>query len=183
MTQGLRELQEAVDSMFRPMRQVRTPQRFSGAWSEAQAAAAEADEPLFVPVSPYTDDRGWSLMNVLAGAMSERGQLNFSMQYPGAVKAWHRHQKQTDFWMCLTGHLKAGVHRESDGSSWMYVIGEHRPGVLVIPPGLWHGATAVGPTSAGLLYYVTHAYDPANPDEERRPYDSIEGFPWKTQHG
>jgi dTDP-4-dehydrorhamnose 3,5-epimerase len=138
---------------------------------------------VFVPVSPYTDDRGWSLMNLLAGAMSAEGQINFSMQYPGVVKAWHRHRLQTDFWTCLTGHLKTGVYRESDGARWLLVIGERRPGVLIIPPGLWHGGAAVGPTPAGLLYYVTHAYNPDAPDEERRPHDSVAEFPWPTQHG
>ena len=53
----------------------------------------------------------------------------------------------------------------------------------MIPPGLWHGATTVGATPAGLLYYVTHAYDQNEPDEERRPHDSVDGFPWATQHG
>ncbi len=38
-------------------------------------------------------------------------------------------------------------------------------------------------TSAGLLYYVTHAYDAEHPDEHRRPWDSVEGFPWATRHG
>jgi dTDP-4-dehydrorhamnose 3,5-epimerase len=66
---------------------------------------------------------------------------------------------------------------------WMTVMGEQRPGVLIVPPGLWHGAAAVGPTSAGLLYYVTERYDPQQPDEQRRPHDSVPGFPWETRHG
>jgi dTDP-4-dehydrorhamnose 3,5-epimerase len=81
------------------------------------------------------------------------------------------------------GHLKAGIYREDDGRMWMTVMGEQRPGVLIVPPGLWHGAAAVGPTSAGLLYYVTERYDPQQPDEQRRPHDSVPGFPWETRHG
>ena len=38
------------------------------------------------------------------------------------------------------GNLKVGVHRDTDGASWMMVVGEKRPGVVVIPPTLWHGA-------------------------------------------
>ena len=45
------------------------------------------------------------------------------------------------------------------------------------------GTATVGPESAGLLYYVTHAYDAAHPDEHRRPWDSVEGIPWSTRHG
>ncbi len=33
-----------------------------------------------------------------------------------------------------------------------------------------------------MIYYVTHAYNIANPDEERRTYDSVEGFHWEVEH-
>lgn len=146
------------------------------------SACAERREPAFVPTQFYTDDRGWSLMNQLQGVLGPQGQINFSVQYPGVIKAWHRHALQTDFWMALLGHLRVGVHCQDTGRAWSIVIGEKRPGVVIIPPPLWHGAATVGPTPAGLLYYVTHAFNPANPDEERRAHDSVTGFPWDVQH-
>lgn len=152
-------------------------------YAQAHQEALAAKEPRFVPVNPYTDDRGWSLMNLMTGVLSPEGQINFSTQYPGAIKAWHRHQKQTDFWCVLTGHLVVGVVREEDGVMWKLIAGEKRPGVVIIPPTLWHGATVAGPTSAGLLYFVTHAYDPKNPDEDRRAYDSFTDFSWAVAHG
>jgi dTDP-4-dehydrorhamnose 3,5-epimerase len=161
---------------------VRTPEQFDGPLADAFAGATERREPLLVPARFFADDRGWSLMNQLQGVMSERGQVNFSCQYPGVVKAWHRHAKQTDFWICLLGHIKVGVHDQDSGEAWSVVIGEKRPATVVIPPPLWHGAATVGPTPAGLLYYVTHAYDPAEPDEERRPHDAFPGFPWHVEH-
>lgn len=166
--------------------QVKMPRIHTGGanvWAEALALANKELEPVFVPVQPYTDERGWSYMNLLTSVMTPQGQLNFSAQYPGVYKAWHRHDKQTDFWMCLNGHVKAGVYREADNSAWLIVMGEKRPGVLLIPPPLWHGVAAVGTETAGLLYYVTHAYDAAKPDEYRRAWDSISGFPWGTRHG
>lgn len=162
---------------------VLAPRVFDGPWADAHELALHDRAPVFVPITPYADDRGWSYMNLLNGALRDQGQINFSLQYPGVIKAWHRHRRQTDFWCCLTGHLKAGVYREEDDQRWLVVIGEKRPGVLIIPPSLWHGAACVGPAPAGLLYYVTRAYDPANPDEDRRPFDSVEGFPWQTRHG
>lgn len=150
---------------------------------KAFAAAIEGQEPVFVPAVIFTDDRGWSLMNQLQGVMTSEGQVNYSVTYPGVIKAWHRHRLQTDFWVCLNGHIKVGICRESDGKSWLAVIGEKRPGVLIIPPPLWHGAATVGDVPAGLLYYVTHAYNPASPDEERRAYDSVPGFPWHVRNG
>ena len=161
---------------------IKTPERFEGSLVEAFARAKERTEPMFVPAQFFADDRGWSLMNQMQGVLRPEGQINFSTQYPGVIKAWHRHRKQTDFWMCLTGHLKVGIHDSDRDQSWMVVIGEKRPGTVIIPPPLWHGAATVGPTPAGLLYFVTHAYDPASPDEERCAPDAFAGFPWEVEH-
>lgn len=154
-----------------------------GAWADAHELAKANMEPVFVPVTPFADERGWSLMNLFAGAMGSTGQVNFSVQYPGIIKAWHRHDKQTDFWTCINSNLKVGIWREQDNTAWMIVMGEQRPGVLIIPPPLWHGATPVGPESAGLLYYMTHLFDARNPDEHRRAWDSVSGFPWLPRNG
>jgi len=168
---------------FSPAKPV-NPRLWQGGDIAAAFAAAKAErEPVFVPASFFCDDRGWSIMNQMQGVMTENGQINYSVMYPGVIKAWHRHAKQTDFWMCLHGSLKVGVHREDDGKTWLHVIGEKRPGVLIIPPPLWHGAATVGAENAGLLYYVTHAYDMKAPDEDRRGHDSITGFPWGVRHG
>lgn len=156
----------------------------SGSVESAFAASVEASEPRLVPQRAYADDRGWSLMNQFVGVLGSNsggGQINYSVQYPGVIKAWHRHAKQTDFWLCLHGHIKVGVHDAASGRAWSAVIGERQPGVVVIPPPLWHGAATVGPEPAGLLYFVTHAFDPAVPDEERRAHDEPAGFPWKVQ--
>jgi len=162
---------------------VRSPRVIAGGdWAAAYASAVEGREPVFVPVSPYCDDRGWSYMNLLHGVLTPEGQVNFSVQYPGVVKAWHRHQRQTDFWMCLTGHLRVGVASADRTTAWSLVIGEKRPGVMIIPPTLWHGAATVGHTPAGLLYFVTRAFDRDQPDEERMPFDAIDGFPWTVEN-
>jgi dTDP-4-dehydrorhamnose 3,5-epimerase-like enzyme len=62
-------------------------------------------------------------MNQMQGVMSDQGQINFSMQYPGVIKAWHRHALQTDFWMALVGHLKVGVYDQDSHTAWSIVIG------------------------------------------------------------
>ena len=148
----------------------------------AWRVATDEVEPVFVPAPIFADDRGWSITNQLQGVLSAEGQVNYSVLYPGVVKAWHRHRLQTDFWLGVDGHLKVGIHRQEDGHTWMAVVGEKRPGVLIIPPPLWHGATVAGPTSAALFYYVTHAYNHAAPDEERRPHDSVTDFDWGMSH-
>lgn len=162
--------------LVQPIRAVNLP------LPEAFAAAKEHAEPLLVPQQLHVDDRGWSLMNQLQGVMSPEGQVNYSVTFPGVVKAWHRHAKQTDFWIGLTGLLKVGVFREQDGRAWTSVIGDRRPAIVIIPPPLWHGVATVGNEPAGLFYYVTHAYNAAAPDEDRRAHDSVTGFPWAVVH-
>lgn len=161
---------------------IRSVPTFEGTIDEAYRHATKRAEPAFVPAALYTDDRGWSLMNQLKGVLAPEGQINYSVQYPGVVKAWHRHANQTDFWICLSGHIKVGVHADGADEAFSLVVGERHPGVVVIPPPLWHGAATVGHEPAGLLYYVTRAYDPAAPDEERRAWDAAPGFPWTVQH-
>lgn len=149
-------------------------------WAHEQAR--QAREPFFVPSSIYADDRGWSIMNQLQGVLTPQGQINYSMMYPGVIKAWHRHQHQTDFWLCVQGHVKIGIHRQDDARTWSIVTGEKRPGVVIIPSTLWHGLATVSHEPAGMFYYVTQAFNPQAPDEERRPVDSIAGFTWAVQN-
>lgn len=149
---------------------------------ESFEIAHETRTPQFVPTAHFTDDRGWSLMNQMQGVMGDQGQINFSVQYPGVIKAWHRHKLQTDFWIGLIGHLKVGIYDQENDKAWSIVIGEKRPGTVIIPPPLWHGAATVGHQPAGLLYYVTHTYNPTEPDEERAAHDAFHGFPWHVEH-
>ena len=149
----------------------------------------------------FADDRGFSLMSILDHVPDLPGQVNVSVMYAGVVKAWHRHALQDDHWAVLRGDLKIGLFNSTErtltaelrlagsapGSERAAVIeigpqsgqavylGEHRPGVLRIPAGLWHGGVAVGGQAAVLLYYVTRKYDPQRPDEERANWD---GFPF-----
>ena len=148
----------------------------------ALAAARAATEPLFVPATVFADDRGWSIMNQFQGVLTPEGQVNYSLMYPNVIKAWHRHKLQADLWICVRGHIKVGIHRDSDNTTWSIVIGEKNAGILIIPETLWHGGATVSQDNAGLLYYVTRAYDPKNADEERRAFDGIEGFPWGVVH-
>lgn len=168
-----------MDKSFR----IQSPREMVGCLQSASESAQATHEPVLLRGAWFADERGWSLMNQLRGVLSPEGQINFSMQHPGVIKAWHRHAHQADFWICLTGHLKVGVYCESDRAAWQVTIGERAPSVVIIPPGLWHGAATVGTTPAGLLYYVTRAYDPSNPDEQRRPFDSVPGFSWDVRHG
>jgi dTDP-4-dehydrorhamnose 3,5-epimerase len=154
----------------------------------------------------YSDDRGRSLLSVFDHLSDIPGQINTSLMYAGAVKAWHRHARQEDHWAVLAGNLKVGLYNTEAaalraelrlatsvpneervvpievpaGTGQAVYLGEHRPGVLRIPTGLWHGGVAVGGRDAVLLYYVTRRYDAQNPDEERETWDHFP-FNWRIE--
>ncbi|HAI38861.1 MAG TPA: hypothetical protein DCM40_12440, partial [Maribacter sp.] len=82
------------------------------------------------------------------------GQINVS--YVNSTKhvvAWHKHNIQTDYWVCVKGSFKVGLATETDGAQFEY-LSDRNPRVLKIPPGIYHGYKALEPGSI-LMYYLT----------------------------
>ena len=148
----------------------------------------------FHKLNKFCDSRGWSLNDIHNIARKNINdefpktpydtkyslgncQVNYSILYPGVVKAWHRHAKQDDYFCIIHGMAQVGVYSDEDGAE-KFFIGEHNPGVVHIKAGEWHGLTAVGMKPVGLLYLVTNLYDPTQPDEERAPHDAFVGADW-----
>jgi len=125
-------------------------------------------------MNSFMDDRGWAFYDVFKALP---GQINYSVVFPGIVKAWHRHKLQTDYFFVLKGNARVALHDQDKNETKTFFIGERNPQVLEIRPGLWHGYTALGPEPCGLLYYVSKKYNPDEPDEERASWDSF-GYNW-----
>lgn len=103
-------------------------------------------------------------------------QANFSVTYPGIVRAWHRHRRgQVDYFLVLRGSIKVCVYDDEDSATRGHlvevVLSEDRMQILRVPGRYWHGFKVVSPESAYLVYFVNRLYDYANPDEERRPWN------------
>lgn len=96
-----------------------------------QALAERA--PFFVPTARYLDDGGWSIMAQLHEAVGFDLQANYTVQFSGVVKPWHRRRQKSEFWICLNGNLKVSVRRENDDQEWLTIIGEQNPGVIILP--------------------------------------------------
>lgn len=127
------------------------------------------------------DERGW-LMEILRSddPLFERfGQVYMTTAYPGVVKAWHYHKKQTDNFTCIHGMMKVALYdarpdSSTRGSLMELFIGEQNPLLVRVPPGIYHGFKAIGPGTAFFLNIPTLPYDPADPDEFRLPPDTRE---------
>ena len=130
-------------------------------------------------LNKFADSRGWSLNDIYNRAPFCVGtvkgsadccrtensyQVNYSVLYPGVIKAWHRHKCQDDYFCIVKGMAQVGVYNEKTKKATKVFVGEHNPCVVHIEAGEWHGLTAVGNESCGLLYYVTCKYNPNNPD-------------------
>ncbi len=125
-------------------------------------------------MNTYLDDRGRAYYDIFDGLP---GQINYSVAYPGIVKAWHRHKHQTDYFFVAMGNARVALHDSEKGTTETHFIGEHNPQVIKISPGIWHGYTCLGPEPCGLIYYVSRKYNPEDPDEERASWDSF-GYNW-----
>jgi dTDP-4-dehydrorhamnose 3,5-epimerase len=142
----------------------------------------------YKPLKVLADDRGY-FMEVLRQDdpfFTRFGQSNYSITYPGVVKAWHWHRHQDDLWFVVSGTAQVGLHdlREDSptrGQTEMHYLGEHARGLLFIPHGVAHGYRVLGNSPVGLVYYTTHPYDPA--DELRLAWnDPSIGVDWTTEN-
>ena len=106
------------------------------------------------------------------------GQVNVSyVSSVDHIVAWHKHNIQTDYWVCLKGAFKVGLATEEDGCEFEY-LSEKNPRVLEIKPGIYHGYKALEPGSI-LLYYLTEKY---NPDDEKRAPVGYFNEEWKAEN-
>jgi dTDP-4-dehydrorhamnose 3,5-epimerase len=117
------------------------------------------------------------------------GQVYFTTTYPGVVKAWHYHEKQTDHFYVVRGMVKIALYdRRKDSPTYGVVnelyLGEHCPGLVRIPAGVLHGWMCVGQTEAYIVNVVSEMYDYGQPDEYRTdPHDNDIPYDWTRKDG
>ncbi len=143
------------------------------------------------PITFWPDDRGYFLellrlgQGLGAGFPAASTQVSAALSYPGTIKAFHYHLRQTDCWVPAMGMLQVALVDLRRGSptfgarNTLYV-GVLRPWQLIVPPGVGHGYKVIGIEPAMLLYVTDRFYDPE--DEGRIPYnDPRINYDWETQ--
>lgn len=137
------------------------------------------------------DERGY-LMEMLREddeVFEHFGQSYVALNYPGVVRAWHYHKKQTDNFVCVKGMVKVGLYDAREGSPTHgrvqeVFLGDNNPMLLKIPPGIFHGYKTIGTEPSLLINFPTGAYNRAAPDEHRVPWDSPEvPYDWALKNG
>lgn len=137
------------------------------------------------------DERG-SLTEILRedDPIFERfAQVYVSLNYPGVIRAWHYHKKQTDFFAVVKGMVKVALYDAREDSPTKgevneFFIGERNNILLRIPIGVYHGYKTIGVEPSLLLNFPTALYDRSQPDEYRIPWNSADiPYDWSIKMG
>jgi len=141
------------------------------------------------PLRQIHDERGY-LMEMLRSDWPEFerfGQGYVTIGYPGIVKGWHYHKKQTDHFVVVHGTAKVVCYDGRDGSPTRgrvneFFPGEKNPMLIKIPPLVLHGFKCVGHEPVYVMNFPTELYDYKAPDEFRVPHDSKDvPYDWDVQ--
>ncbi len=99
-------------------------------------------------------------------------QSNFSISYPGTIRAWHRHTRgQLDNFVVLRGAIKLCAYDDATRELDEIILSGDVLQSARIPGHYWHGFKALGEERAYLVYFVNKLYEYRDPDEERRPWN------------
>jgi len=137
------------------------------------------------------DERGY-LMEMLRSddeLFQSFGQVYLSVVYPNAVKGWHYHKRQTDYFTVVKGMVKLALYdmREDSptkGEVGEFFLGEQNPLLIVIPPLVVHGMKGIGAEPGYVINCPTHPYNYAIPDEFRiHPYQNDIPYDWARKDG
>ena len=140
-------------------------------------------------LKPIADERG-RVMEMFRSDdpfFQNFGYVYMTTAYPGVVKAWHYHKKQTDNFFCLVGMMKVVLYDAREGSATHgevneFFLGDHNPVRLRIPKGVYHGFKCIGEREAMIINVPTELYDYSEPDEFRVPaHDPSIPYDWARE--
>jgi dTDP-4-dehydrorhamnose 3,5-epimerase len=134
----------------------------------------------FRPVRPVPHEDGF-LTEVAREAWTEIDkpivQVHVTTTFPDHVRAWGLHQASTDRLFVVRGLVSIVVFDGREESpTWGQInefrVSERNPGLLVIPPMLYHGWKNIGPNEAFIINMPSSQYHHDGPDALDLPYES-----------
>jgi len=143
------------------------------------------------PLRLIPDERGW-LMEILRaddkGLFSRFGQVYVSATYPGVVKAWHYHERQTDNFACVAGMVKLVLVDTREDSPTRnlvneFFIGVQNPVLVQVPKLVYHGWKCISLEPSLVVNVPNESYLRDEPDEYRlEPHGSL-AYDWARKDG
>ncbi len=91
---------------------------------------------------------------------------------PARIKGWGMHDHQTDRYFVVSGSVRVVLFDGRDesptsGSIVQVNFTDRTPGLVKIPPGVWHADQNVGDAPCRVVNFPTRAYDRDAPDKYR----------------
>jgi dTDP-4-dehydrorhamnose 3,5-epimerase len=95
------------------------------------------------------------------------------------VSAWHVHLDTTDRLFVNGGQVKVVLYDSRTDSPTRgrineFRLGDRRPGLVIVPPGVWHGIQNLLAVESRVLNLVDTAYRYDDPDHWRLPADTAQ---------
>ena len=114
-------------------------------------------------------------------------QVHITTTLAGRMRAWGLHQSSIDRLFVVSGLVSIVIYDgRLDSPTFQNVnefrLSERNPGLLVIPPNLYHGWKNIGIDEAVIINMPTAEYNYENPDAKDIPYDSDDAMttiPWR----
>jgi dTDP-4-dehydrorhamnose 3,5-epimerase len=136
-----------------------------------------------VPLDVHCDDRGYLIEIARRADDPERHGIvgRFGQVYlvgnvaRGVVRAFHKHGKAWDWFTIGHGSAKVVLIDDRQGSAsygerMVLTIGERKPVLIAVPPGVFHGWMSLEDDTQ-LIGIASHTYIREDPDEVRVPAD------------
>lgn len=104
-------------------------------------------------------------------------QVNLTVTFPGRTRAWGIHQHTVDRLFAATGSLCIVCYDGRRNSPTFglvneFMLGERNQGLVVIPPGVYHGWKNIGNDEATIVSMPSCLYDHNGPDRWELRWDS-----------
>jgi len=106
-------------------------------------------------------------------------QVNLTTTFPGETRGWGIHRNTVDRLFAATGSFCIVCYdgrRDSPtfGCANEFMLGGRNQGLVVIPPGVYHGWKNIGNDEASIVSMPSQLYDHNGPDRWELPWDSDE---------
>ena len=158
---------------------------------QGRLRAAPIDGVRFRPARPVPHEDG-HVTEVARASWEELidpiVQVHLTTTLPGRVRAWGLHRMSVDRLFVVSGLVKIVVFDGRNGSPTFgrfneFTVSEKNPGLLLIPPDLYHGWKNIGVGEAIIINMPTQMYNYESPDALDLPWDSeaaarIVPYPW-----
>jgi dTDP-4-dehydrorhamnose 3,5-epimerase len=146
------------------------------------------DGVIITPLRQILDERGkvMHMMKAEDAVFSSFGEIYFSRVYPGAVKAWHLHDRMTINYAVPHGKIKLVLFDDRADSSTKgeiqeIFLGEDNYQLVTIPPFVWNGFKGIGTETALVANCASIAHDPSE-IHRRDPKDEYFPYNWQLVH-